>query len=287
MRRAARWCDRQSPSGTPLLLLEGERCTNGWLLAGPGWIPPPRVDPAQANAEWRVSYCTACNKHVARLTALTHLDAETEVVCPSLPAPDLDTIMWPYEVTFDGGARYIDGDRKVAGAAATLWHYPSHGGPLFTSHPSSSRSLTWMMRRWRKPQGVDRPLRPLPMLRLRFGLLEWWEITWRLCDTAPGPDGSNGHYFKHKWSSPWARWRSGGGLCNGRLFGGASTRRQIVLRRWGSFGLHVCADSMSGKSQVMLYGTRNPRLRPSLLPISLMPPPPLCSLPLCNMSLNI
>ena len=114
--------------GTLLLALEGERATNGWLLAGPGWVPPPRVDPSQANAEWRVTFCPRCDKHVARLTALIQMDVGTEVVCASLPSPDLDTILWPYELTFDGEARYVDGDRKVAGAGATLWHYPPLGG---------------------------------------------------------------------------------------------------------------------------------------------------------------
>ena len=69
-----------------------------------------------------------CDKHVARLTALTHLEAGEEVVCATLPSPDLDTILWPYEVTFDGGARYVDAERKVAGDGATLWHYDASDG---------------------------------------------------------------------------------------------------------------------------------------------------------------
>ena len=37
--------------------------------------------------------------------------------------------MWPYEATFDGGARSIEGAPKVTGAGATLWRRDCEGGP--------------------------------------------------------------------------------------------------------------------------------------------------------------
>eukprot|EP00959_Pyramimonas_sp_CCMP1952_P244731 5115539-Pyramimonas_sp.AAC.1 len=46
------------------------------------------------------------------------------------PFPSADAAQWPYEVTFDGGARSILGRPKVAGAGAILWqHDPSSGPP--------------------------------------------------------------------------------------------------------------------------------------------------------------
>ena len=112
-------------------MLEGERACNGWMLAGEGWIPPPRVDAAHATAAWHVSYCGVCDKHIACLRATVPLQTGDEVVCATLPSPDLDTILWPYEVTFDGGARHIHPEHKVAGAGATLWrHDPTTGAPI-------------------------------------------------------------------------------------------------------------------------------------------------------------
>ena len=48
-------------------------------------------------------------------------------MCTSLPSYELDTALWPYEVTFDGGARHIHPDHKVAGAGATLWRHDAAG----------------------------------------------------------------------------------------------------------------------------------------------------------------
>ena len=114
---------RVTAPGDTLLVLEGERARNGWLLAGEGWVPPPRLDAEHVTAAWHVSYCGVCDKHIARLSATVPLQTGDEVVCASLPSPDLDTVLWPYEVTFDGGARHIHPDHKVAGAGATLWHH--------------------------------------------------------------------------------------------------------------------------------------------------------------------
>ena len=114
-------------AGDLLLQLQGPEATNGWLLACTGWVPPPRVDPLTANARWQVTYCPECDMHTASLYATLPLDARTEVVCRSAPFPDVDTIQYPYEVTFDGGARNVDLARKVAGAGATLWYFPPDG----------------------------------------------------------------------------------------------------------------------------------------------------------------
>ena len=119
---------RAVQAGDLLLRLQGPETTNGWLLAGAGWVPPTRIDPLAANARWQVTFCPACDQHVASLHATIPLNAQQEVVCRAAPFPDVDTIRYPYEVTFDGGARRIDSDRKVAGAGATLWHFPPDGG---------------------------------------------------------------------------------------------------------------------------------------------------------------
>ena len=125
---------RAVPTGTTLLVLEGERARNGWLLAGDGWVPPPRVDETRPTAAWQVSYCGVCDNHIARLHSTTPLQEGEEVVCASLPSYELDTVLWPYEVTFDGGARHIHSEYKVAGAGATLWrHDPDGGSPMLVA----------------------------------------------------------------------------------------------------------------------------------------------------------
>ena len=115
-------------AGTTLLVLEGERARNGWLLAGEGWVPPPRIDETHPTAAWQVSYCGVCDNHIARLNAITTLEEGEEIVCASFPSYELDTALWPYEVTFDGGARHIHPEHKVAGAGATLWKHDPEGG---------------------------------------------------------------------------------------------------------------------------------------------------------------
>ena len=207
------------PPGTPLLVLEGERATNGWLLAGPGWVPPPRVDPSQANAEWRVMYCPNCDKHVARLTALEHLEAETEVVGSSLPAPNLDTILWPYEVTFDGGlgtstanARFLAPERR----SGTILHWE---GPPCTLPPPLLLSLTLTTRRLRRPLGAEQPLRPSPTLTRLSEPPGRLGITWQWCATARAQDASSVPFYRRRWSWHWVRWRSEGGRYSGKPFG--------------------------------------------------------------------
>ena len=120
---------RATATGATLLVLEGERSRNGWLLAGDGWVPPPRTDANNSTAEWHVAYCGVCDKHIARLHATVPLQEGDEIVCATSPSYELDTVLWPYEVTFDGGARHIHPDHKVAGAGATLWRHDPAGRP--------------------------------------------------------------------------------------------------------------------------------------------------------------
>ena len=98
-------------------------------MAGPGWFPSPRVATEGHNAFWSPHFCGACQKHCLALISSTTLDANDEIVVPSAPFPDTDRAQWPLEVTFDGGARTLDGDHKVAGAGATLWRHRRDGGP--------------------------------------------------------------------------------------------------------------------------------------------------------------
>ena len=42
------------------------------------------------------------------------------------PSPEWEDSTWPYEITFDGGARTID-DTAVAGAGAILWEHDLQG----------------------------------------------------------------------------------------------------------------------------------------------------------------
>eukprot|EP00959_Pyramimonas_sp_CCMP1952_P283731 5930967-Pyramimonas_sp.AAC.1 len=52
-----------------------------------------------------------------------------EVTVSDSPITDQDRAQWPYEITFDGGARSIAGKAKAAGAGAARWHHPTTGGP--------------------------------------------------------------------------------------------------------------------------------------------------------------
>ena len=64
----------------------------------------------------------------ATLMTTCRVRAHNEVCTPSNPSPDGDRATWPYEVTFDGGARRV-GDHRVAGAGATLWQHSATGLP--------------------------------------------------------------------------------------------------------------------------------------------------------------
>jgi len=98
-------------------------------MAGPGWFPSPRVSAENHNARWSPHFCGACERHCLALITTAGMAPNDEIVVPSAPFPDSDKAQWPLEVTFDGGARTLDGDQKVAGAGATLWRHRRDGGP--------------------------------------------------------------------------------------------------------------------------------------------------------------
>eukprot|EP00959_Pyramimonas_sp_CCMP1952_P210468 4404468-Pyramimonas_sp.AAC.1 len=58
------------------------------------------------------------------------METSEEIAVGNSPLPAADTAQWPYELTFDGGARRIGEGDKVSGAAAVLWrHDPRRGYP--------------------------------------------------------------------------------------------------------------------------------------------------------------
>ena len=116
-----------TPAGTSILALRSDQRHGGWLLAGPGWVPMPRCDRESHNATWIETYCSHCFSHRATLQTIRPALARQEVIVDRSPFPNTDTHAWPLEVTFDGGARALQGDNKVGGAGATLWHHPPDG----------------------------------------------------------------------------------------------------------------------------------------------------------------
>ena len=61
--------------------------------------------------------------------ALTGLQEATDICVDTNPSPEWEDAAWPYDATFDGGARTID-EVEVAGAGATLWDHTQTGPPL-------------------------------------------------------------------------------------------------------------------------------------------------------------
>ena len=99
-----------------------------WLVPPDGWWPRPRRVPAQeANAAWTTTYCRHCNTYHASLHALRDIPYDTEITVLSNPSPDYEDALWPYELTFDGGARRIQ-QEQVAGGGVTLWRHNLNGG---------------------------------------------------------------------------------------------------------------------------------------------------------------
>ena len=64
---------------------------------------------------------------MASLVALRDLPAGHEVTVEFNPSPDEEDAHWPWEVTFDGGARDTRAG-PLAGAGAVLWRHNLGGG---------------------------------------------------------------------------------------------------------------------------------------------------------------
>eukprot|EP00959_Pyramimonas_sp_CCMP1952_P205934 4306264-Pyramimonas_sp.AAC.1 len=78
---------------------------------GQGWFPCPR-DENNPTANLTSTYCRECRAHTTTLTANADLEPGDEVAVRSSPFPDTNSTQWPCEVTFDGGARSIEGRTK-------------------------------------------------------------------------------------------------------------------------------------------------------------------------------
>ena len=92
-------------------------------------MPCPRVTDDPPTAHWAPSFCRTCAQHCLILVADQPLSHGQEVTVADSPIPDQDRAQWPFEVTFDGGARSIADRAKVAGAGAILWRHSPTGGP--------------------------------------------------------------------------------------------------------------------------------------------------------------
>lgn len=99
-----------------------------WPLQQKGWWPRPRVGDDH-NATWELRRCRDCQTHAIILTAVKQIKKGSEIIvdrCCHVYHSERFTSP-NFEVTFDGGAREIDG-QKVAGAGAALWSPTDHNG---------------------------------------------------------------------------------------------------------------------------------------------------------------
>ena len=100
-----------------------------WLAPRQAWWPRPRVvAPRDVTARWDLRRCAYCGRVVAQLHAVQRLARGDEVCVDWNPSPSAEDALWPYEATFDGGRREVNGQEE-AGAGATLWKHPVDGGP--------------------------------------------------------------------------------------------------------------------------------------------------------------
>ena len=107
-----------------------ETRSGSWPVVGPHWFPRPRVvDPASANARWFSSVCDGCGCFVHRLTACLPMASGDEVTTPDRGPDSSFLASWDFEVSFDGGARTVRG-QKVAGASAIVWRRRPDTGEL-------------------------------------------------------------------------------------------------------------------------------------------------------------
>ena len=124
-------CTEAVQPGTVLALLFANTPIAGWLAPGREWWPRRRrTGVAQARARWQVGICSCCGAYRVTLLAVHHPQQRDEVTVDSNPSPVGEEAGWPWEVTFDGGAR---GTREgpLAGAGAVLLrHRLGGGGPV-------------------------------------------------------------------------------------------------------------------------------------------------------------
>ena len=120
-------CRTELPMGTRLACLMAGNNGAGWMAPGKGWFPPPRaVHPALATACWETTRCDWCGDTIATLRTLRPHVAGSEITVPAPLCKTLRETFWPWEITFDGGAKSA-GEYHTAGAGATLWDM--HTGP--------------------------------------------------------------------------------------------------------------------------------------------------------------
>ena len=150
--------------GDVLAVLFADSSPASWVVPGAGWWPRPRVvDVRDVSSRWTVTRCHDCDRMVACLRAVRRLTAGDEACVDWNPSPSAEDALWPYEVTFDGGRRDVDGQDE-AGAGATLWRHPPGGGnplrlaqakvalPLGTSaqqaEASGCRAALYLLEAW-------------------------------------------------------------------------------------------------------------------------------------------
>ena len=115
--------------GTTLATIWADQAVAGWIQPGCQWWPRPRRVPApETTARWQLTCCPDCRGYQVVLTASIPLSTGQEILVAWNPSPEWEDAVWPYEATFDGGARQV-GRRQVAGAGATIWEHCLSGGP--------------------------------------------------------------------------------------------------------------------------------------------------------------
>ena len=108
--------------GQCVAVLFGAEAAGRWPACVRGWWPRPRVQCGLVgNVDWVVRRCAECRGWEASLFATRNVATGEELVATS-SGPILGGLEreWPYEVTFDGGAREIRG-RRLTGAGAIVW----------------------------------------------------------------------------------------------------------------------------------------------------------------------
>ena len=77
-----------------------------------------------ANAAWRVRYCDSCSSYIATLSSTRPIGQGQEVLVVSNPTVELDDVLLPLEVDFDGSA-YTEG---YGGSGISVWAHNAAGG---------------------------------------------------------------------------------------------------------------------------------------------------------------